>query len=986
MADRAGTLVNGELKGIMDLSSGHQVGWQKETAMSRKLTALIVLIVVPSACGATAEDLLEKIGARRGICAVLGDKGCRLALALARNSELTLFVQVPDGADAEAACRAADAAGLYGTRIFVARGELSRISLADNTADAVVAAARPPGLAEAEVLRILRPEGKAVLGEKVLTKPFPAGTDDWSHHYHGPDNNPQSGDALARAPFLTQFIAEPRYGPCPQAAVASGGRLFMAFGHVAWHQREERWLNTLIAMNGFNGTILWKRLLASGVMVDRSTMISTPSTLYLADEKSCKLIDAATGKVTDQITVPADLTGGTFWKWMALKDGVLYALVGPAEPADPVARWRRRAHGWPWGGISKGYNAGQYRWGFGKTLLAIEAKTRKVLWSHREEEPIDSRSLCLAGGRVFFCAFGKYLAGLDAGSGSEVWRRTAGKDAELFAAIGPYRPGHGYVGGWKSTAYLKCTDKALYFVGPQVNWLTALSVKDGSLLWKYPKKDLHVVIRDDGLYTIGSQRSRGAETKKLDPLTGKVLASYTVQRRACTRSTGSADGIFFRASGGSVRLDLSAGKCQWIPPMRPSCHVGVVVAAGHLYWVPWVCDCNLQMFGAICCAPAGPFKFDARPTDAKRLETDPAGAAAAAGLKISPEDWPTYRADNRRSAKTAAAVAAKVALLWHFKPRTAFEPTAPVAAGGMVFVSGSDGIVRAFDAATGRTRWNAYTGGAVRYPPTIHQGRALVGSGDGWAYAFDAATGRTLWRFRAAPARRRIAVYGQLLSTWPVAGGVLVEKGTAYLAAGINSFDGTHVYALDAATGRIKWHNGASGHLDRFSGRGVGVQGDMLLVGQKLCLAGGNAVSPGVYDIETGKCLNRVPAGWASRAVRGRELQLVKGRVNVSGQPLYSTPDCPVYDRATRWADATVVTKNASLTCRRVEGAGKVSWELTAHSLADKRALWGQRLPSAPVRWPVAVDAAGRVVVTLRDGQVLCFGQKAAALARSETP
>jgi len=91
----------------------------------------------------------------------------------------------------------------------------------------------------------------------------------------------------------------------------------------------------------------------------------------------------------------------------------------------------------------------------------------------------------------------------------------------------------------------------------------------------------------------------------------------------------------------------------------------------------------------------------------------------------------------------------------------------------------------------------------VRFPPTIWKGRALVGSGDGWVYAFEAQTGRLLWRFRAAPAERKIPVYGSLLSTWPVASGVLVEDGIAYVAAGIVNYDGTYVYALDAATGRI---------------------------------------------------------------------------------------------------------------------------------------------------------------------------------------
>ena len=54
-------------------------------------------------------------------------------------------------------------------------------------------------------------------------------------------------------------------------------------------------------------------------------------------------------------------------------------------------------------------------------------------------------------------------------------------------------------------------------------------------------------------------------------------------------------------------------------------------------------------------------------------------------------------------------------------------------------------------------------------------------------------------------ARPLAPVYGVLLSTWPAASGVLVEDGTAYFAAGITSYDGTHVYALDAETGKPLW-------------------------------------------------------------------------------------------------------------------------------------------------------------------------------------
>jgi outer membrane protein assembly factor BamB len=920
--------------------------------------------------GGRADDALKAIGATRGVCVVLGDKECALARPLARKSQLVFYVQLSAAEDVTAACRAADVGGLYGTRIFVEKGTPARIGLASNTADAVIAP-HEAGVVKSEVLRVLRPRGKAIVGKDEWVKPFPEGMDDWSHHYHGPDNNPQSRDRLVKFPYLTQFVGEPRYAPAPQAAVASGGRVFMAFGHVAWHEREEPWMNTLVAIDGFNGTMLWKKPLTPGIMVDRCTMIATPDDLFLADNQSCKVLDPATGNVRENIIPPANVTKDKFWKWIAMENGLLYGLVGQNEPQDPDARWRRTAHGWPWSDMSRDYVNAKHLWGFGKTLVAIDRKTKQVVWSHREDSPIDSRALCMAAGRIYCTSFGRYLTCLDARSGSTIWRKTAEKDPEVFQAIGPYRPEQGPIQGWKTNLYLKCTDKALYFVGPQVQWMTALSAEDGHVLFRHPVKDLHLVIRDDGLYTIGPA-TVGDETKKLDPLTGKVLATYVTRRRSCTRATGTADSIFFRGHEGSGRFDLASGKTGWISAMRPSCQVGVLVAHGHLYWVPWACDCDLQLFGAIGCAPAGDFKFDEEAREGERLEK-------IANLKSGPrapnlQDWPTYRKDSARSAHTPAAVPQKARLLWWFNPPRETLSTAPVTAGSLVFVAGDNGIVRALDSASGSPRWTAYTGGAVHYPPTIADGRAFVGSGDGWVYALEAASGRTLWRFRAAPAERKIRFYDRLLSTWPVGSGVLVDKGIAYFAAGINDFDGTHVYALDAATGAIRWQNNSCGHLDEFSRRGVTAQGEMLLHEGKLYLAGGNTVSPGVFDAQTGRCLNSPPTTMGATAPRGRELVLTGGQVKTVGQPLYSIPSAPVFDTAIAWDNPVVFTANARLECVHEHGPSQWTWMIRAQDPQGARTLWSLPLPGEPVRWGIAVDAQGRVIVALRNGQILCFG------------
>lgn len=980
-------------------------------------TAAILLVVAgasvalgPAASAQTparsrAKALAAELGLEKGLCVILGlgEGGPGMPASMAKQFGLMVYFQSAKPDEVVSVRRAAEAAGVLGKRLFADQGDLSRIQLADNLADAVVvrpSARRGRGVARDELLRVLRPGGTALTGAAEIVKPLPDGLDAWSHPYHGPDNNPQSSDRLARAPYLTQFLARPMFSSQPEVTVTAGGRIFKAFGHMAFRKYQNKMINTLIAMNAYNGTLLWKRTLKEGFMIHRNTIIATPDTLYLADDESCKLIDAATGRITGTIAPPVDVAGGTVWKWMALKDGVLYALLGGPEIKAAPRRGRATGvGGWPWG-MWPGYDYKDPKtaWGFGRTFLAIDLKSRDVLWDHREDEYVDGRAVCMSNGRIYFYCRGKRLGCLNAKDGEVAWKTS---DPELLEAIGPDTRAQRAYSGFTTSAYMKCNDKVILFAGPQRSKLVAASTADGKLLWQHPDGNRQLVLRPEALFAMSPRASQ-----LIEYASGKTLRRLT-GRQACTRATGSIDSVFVRGRG-TIRWDVSSGKLEHFAPMRPACHDGVIISNGLLQWGPWICGCNLSLFGVVSLGPAGDFDFDAKADEAKQLVREGPVGDEAGRLKARPGDWPTYRADNRRSGRTQVRLPEKVVLRWTFTPSAANAPTAPVAVGGQMLIGGSDGIVRAVDAERGQLRWKAYTGGSIYFPPAIWKGLAYAGSADGRVYALDAGTGKCVWRFRAAPVERKIPLYGELASTWPVAGGVLIEEGILYAAAGIAHYDTTHVYALDAVTGRIKWHNNSSGRIDPRVKNGVSVNGHLWLDGQTLCFPGGNVYPVARFDVETGKCLNR-PAGGirssrrvifyprnVSEPLSGGRFATAAGTINLfrNRLSLYPPGTRLPAPRAGRrpavraskpavWTKApfasylgVLATPEAVLVAGlRIDDRGKRAAALTALRLKDGSVLWTKPLPAEPVTWPFAIDAEGRIFVSLRDGRVVCFAR-----------
>ena len=143
--------------------------------------------------------------------------------------------------------------------------------------------------------------------------------------------------------------------------------------------------------------------------------------------------------------------------------------------------------------------------------------------------------------------------------------------------------------------------------------------------------------------------------------------------------------------------------------------------------------------------------------------------------------------------KIYAYTAGSLAVRWVYPREGNLEPFVGgmAADDGRLFIGSSDGIIYAFDAATGDKLWEVQTGEEDKKPdkiwstPVVDGDTVYVASFDKKLYALDVADGSSRWEFEAA---------GSLIAM------PLVEDGTVY----IGSFD-KYMYAIDATDGSLKW-------------------------------------------------------------------------------------------------------------------------------------------------------------------------------------
>jgi len=771
-----------------------------------KRPPILVLITLCAVTGMTAEpgNLVKESGIKGGLVVHLGCGDGKQAAALRINERYLVHGLDRDPQKVAAARRNIQALGIYGAvSVDVWDGET--LPYTDNLVNLIVIDDQKVSgvsvqVSGREIERVLAPGGVALLPKGFrfqvsglrsqpsgkwtkYTKPWPKEMGEWTHYLQGPGNNPVTPDTRVGPPRGLQWRCEPlwarshAYTTSFTAMVTAQGRVFYILDDaptgIAQDAVPEQW--TLVARDAFNGILLWKQPLSPWGVAAWKT-----SALRYSPKAGEECLVAYKDRVM--------MTLG-FQSEVSILDAATGRVLGVCEGTDGFAEMRCEND------ILVVNKAG-------KSLMAFDARNAKPLWQ------VDAQifNTMINSDRVmYFDRTIKKIVCLRLKDGAPLWESSAVKPRSILT--------HGdYVVLGPSLQVLSVeTGKLLWANGENAS--RGMFVSQGQI-WTMSKNDKHVFGFD---LTTGEKRSV-VDTEDF----------YSAGHHPRCHPIKASENYLITANRGSEFISLTGGEHipnDWV---RGACKYGTMPGNGMFYAPPDPCFCypnqSVKGLNALAPAPETPLKvvlsksrlqkgsaYAKASTSAKATADKAAGKPAYDSISHSPEDWPMYRRDPRRSGASPAALPPRLARLWQVSLRGPLTP--PVSAGGKVYVAAKDEhTLYALDSLSGREVWRHTAGGRIDSPPVIDGPRILFGCADGYAYCLRAEDGALVWRFQAAPARRLICDRGRLESPWRVHGSMLLLDGVVYLTAGRSSFldGGIWIFGLDARTGEIRYQT----HLD----------------------------------------------------------------------------------------------------------------------------------------------------------------------------
>ena len=257
-------------------------------------------------------------------------------------------------------------------------------------------------------------------------------------------------------------------------------------------------------------------------------------------------------------------------------------------------------------------------------------------------------------------------------------------------------------------------------------------------------------------------------------------------------------------------------------------------------------------------------------------------------------DWPTYRADNRRSGSTDQTLTLPLKKSWSHQggaPQQAwtgpakwdayaanaglqsmrnFDPChyTTISNNKVYYGSSADNAVHCIDLTSGEETWTFFTNSAVRIPPSIAGDKLFFGSDDGFAYALNSTDGKLIWKTSSIPKsskenpERLIFNNGKTISTHPIRTGVTLIGNQAIFAGSLLPWKDSYLVSVNQSNGRARYQTKAEG-IERALGgynqnsTGATLQGAILTDGDNLFIPQGRAAAL-KFNAKTGKKIGTI--------------------------------------------------------------------------------------------------------------------------------
>jgi outer membrane protein assembly factor BamB len=602
-----------------------------------------------------ARRILARTNARDGYCIAWGIGSGRLIWELARQSNLHILAVDPDAKKVQALRDKRVAADL--PRIFPFHGDpatfafppyLASLMVAEDFESAgiqlqadflarafqclrpyggtacFVAAENVKGMAElAAKAGLANAVCKETDGLILLTRAGALpGSGNWTHEHGDAANTRVAPDKLVKAPLGVLWFGGPshenilpRHGHGPQPQVIDGRMILEGVDLVR-------------SIDIYTGRLLWETPLPGvgafynnlshqpGANASGSNYVSTSDGIYVAYEKSCVVLDPATGAKLKEFKLPGVLKNAARPRWGYINVCGDY-LIGGAEPlldpkylpgAPKVAPPPDKDPG-PDNDKKKDPKAPTIRrptdnMSISKHLVVMDRHTGEVLWTHTAHSGFRHNGICAGGGRLYAIdrlsgdqlgklqrrgdkpPFPPRLVALDLQTGKEAWST----NIDVFGTMLSYSAAEDLL--------IECGRVAGDSLFDEAKGMRAYRGRNGKVAWQQDSYVGPAMIH--GQTVLQGQKAcnllTGDLKMRIDPITGLKTPWSWIRTYGCNTPAASEHLLTFR-SGAAGYFDLcNDGGTGNFGGFRSSCTNNLIVAGGLITAPEYTrtCTCSYQ--------------------------------------------------------------------------------------------------------------------------------------------------------------------------------------------------------------------------------------------------------------------------------------------------------------------------------------------------------------------------------------------------------